>query len=213
MPQVTAIKTQLKRPNRVSIFLDGRFAFGLNAKVAERFELKPGMEVTPAFVESLLSGQVQQECVDKAFSYVSRRMHSRKELAQKLTRAEFAPEVVEIVLQKLEKLGYVNDEEYARQKLMHAQRKLIGKRLAMAELMRGGVKEEVAREAVGRHFASDEVGANAQKLIDKNLPRLQRLDPQTAKRRLIGLLQRRGFDYETILPLVQRALGPTPDEG
>jgi regulatory protein len=208
MPQITAIKTQQKRANRVSVYLDGRFAFGLNHKVAERFGLKPGMELSQAAIDAVVSGQVQQECLDKAILYLSRRMHSKKELRQKLVRAEFAADVIDKSLAKLEELGYVNDEEFARQKLQQAQRKLIGQRRAMAELMRSGVKGDVARDAVDQHFRSDEARDNAQKLIDKNLPRLERLDPDTAKRRLIGLLQRRGFDYETIMPLVRRAFGP-----
>jgi SOS response regulatory protein OraA/RecX len=36
---------------------------------------------------------------------------------------------------------------------------------------------------------------------------LRKLDPVTAKRRLIGMLQRRGFDYDTIRPIVEEVLG------
>lgn len=207
MALVTAVKPQKKSATRVSIFLDGRFAFGLNQRVAERFGMKVGMELAPADVERVLKGQVQQDCFDKAMSYLSRRMHSRKELAQKLGRAEFPPDVVEASLSRLEELGYVNDGEFARQKLAGAQRKLIGERRAMAELMRSGVKSDVAHDAVEQHFSSDDAKENARKLIEKNLPRLMRLDAVTAKRRLVGLLQRRGFDYETIKPLIADALG------
>lgn len=207
MALVTAIKPQKRSATRVSVFLDGRFAFGLNQRVAERFGLKLGMELVPADVERILKGQVQQDCFDKGMQYVSRRMHSRKELSQKLARAEFPADVVEAALSRMEELGYVNDSEFARQRLASAQRKLIGERRARAELMRSGVKGDVASDAIEQHFSSDEAKQNAQKLIDKNLPRLSRLDPMTAKRRLIGLLQRRGFDYETIKPLVAAALG------
>lgn len=209
---ITAIKPQKNRPTRVSVFLDGRFAFGLHAKVAERFALKVGMDLSQPAVDAILRGQVQQDCLDKAISFLSRRMHSRKELRQKLLRSQFTPETIETALSRLQNLGYVNDEEFARQKLQQSQRKLIGERRAMAELMRSGVKGDVAREAVDQHFNTDEARDNAQTLIEKNLPRLQRLDAVTAKRRLIGLLQRRGFDYETIKPLVETALGGQPEE-
>lgn len=209
---ISAIKAQKRRANRVNVSLDGRFAFGLAAKVAERFGLKVGMELTAADVERIMLGQVLQDCVDKALEYLSRRMHSRKELTQKLTRAEYAPATIEAALSKLEGLGYVNDEEYARQKLQQAQRRLVGERRAMAELLRSGVKGQTAREAVREHFSADEAKENAQKLIEKNLPRLQRLDAAVAKRRLIGLLQRRGFDYETARPMVERALGRVEEE-
>lgn len=204
---ITAIKQQQRKQNRVNVFLDGAFAFALHLKVAERLELKPGMDLSQAGIDAVLRAQAQQECTDKAISYLSRRMHSRNELRLKLLRAEHQPDVIEATLSRLQELGYVNDEEFARQKLGLAQRKLIGERRAIAELLRSGVKGEVARQAVRQHFSSDDAKDNAAQLIEKNLPRLQRLDPVTAKRRLIGLLQRRGFDYETIKPLVDSALG------
>lgn len=211
MALITAIKPQQRRANRVNVFLDGRFAFGLAAKLAERFGLKVGLDLTPADVQRILQGQVLQDCIDKALSYLSRRMHSRKELARKLATAQFAPETIEAALARLQDLGYVNDEEFARQKLQQAQRKLVGERRAIAELLKSGVKGDTARHAARDHFSAADAQDNAAKLIDKNLPRLQRLDPLAAKRRLIALLQRRGFDYDTIRPLVDKALGPAED--
>ncbi len=208
MAKITAIKVQQRRASRVNVFLDGKFAFALSKKVAERSGIQPGMELSEGMIEALMQEQAQQECFDKALSYLSRRMHSRSELRQKLLKAQFAVGVIEKALARLEDLNYINDSEFARQKLMHAQRKLIGQRRAMADLMRADVQGDVARDAVEEHFSSEEARDNARKLIDKNLPRLERLDPTTAKRRLIGLLQRRGFDYETIAPLIQKVFGP-----
>lgn len=207
MPIITAIKVQQRRATRVSVFLDRAFAFGLHEKVAGRFGLKVGMELSARDVEAIQQGQAEQECFDKAMLYLSRRMHSRSELRRKLLKAKFTEPVIEPTLGRLADLNYINDAEFARQKLQQSQRKLIGQRRALVDLMKSGVKGEVARDAVREHFDQDEAKDNAQKLIEKSLPRLQRLDPLTAKRRLIGLLQRRGFDYDTIKPMVERALG------
>lgn len=38
--------------------------------------------------------------------------------------------------------------------------------------------------------------------------RLAKLDPAVARRRLVGMLQRRGFDYDAIKPVVDEVLGP-----
>ncbi len=211
MPIITAIKVQKRKATRVSVFLDRAFAFGLHEKVAQRFGLKVGMELGQQRVEAIQQGQVQQECFDKAMLYLSRRMHSRSELRRKLLRADFVDATIEPTLQRLADLNYINDAEFARQKLQQSQRKLIGQRRALTDLMKSGVKGEVARQAVREHFDQDEAKDNAQKLIEKNLPRLQRLDPLTAKRRLIGLLQRRGFDYDAIKPMIEKALGGDND--
>ena len=58
-------------------------------------------------------GQVQQECFDKAMLYLSRRMHSRAELRRKLLKSEFADPVIEVTLQRLTDLNYIDDAEFA----------------------------------------------------------------------------------------------------
>jgi regulatory protein len=144
-------------------------------------------------------------------AYLARRMHSRSELKRKLQKGEFPDAEIEQTLDRLTELHYLDDAEFARQKLAQTQRKLIGQRRAMQELLKSGVKGETARSAVREHFDRDESRENAQHLIDKNLPRLQRLEPLVAKRRLVGLLMRRGFEYEAVKPLVERALGSVED--
>ena len=49
--------------------------------------------------------------------------------------------------------------------------------------------------------------AVAKELAMKQAARLRKLDPLVAKRRLVGMLMRRGFDYETIKPVVEEVLG------
>lgn len=207
MAIITALTVQRGRDNRISVFLDGAFALGCNKRVAERARLKVGMELTEEAVRQLQAGERQQRCFDKAMEYLARRMHSRAELQRKLLKAEFAPEAIEATLARLTELRYLDDAEFARQKLAQAQRKLIGQRRAMQELMKSGVKGETARSAVREHFDRDEARENAQHLIEKTLPRLLRLEPLVAKRRLVGLLMRRGFEYDAIKPLVEKALG------
>ena len=46
----------------------------------------------------------------------------------------------------------------------------------------------------------------ARELALKQAPRLRKLDPLVAKRRLVGMLQRRGFDFETIKPVIDEVL-------
>lgn len=207
MPTITAIKPQARQANRLSVYLDGRYALGLNRRVAERFGLRVGMELCPDLHARLMEGECAQKCFDKAMAFIARRMHSRSELRRKLTRAEFSEAIVDATMEKLSALKYVDDAEFARQKLVQSHRKLIGQRRAMQELRQRGVDPSTARKAIDEHFDRDEAQDNARLLIEKHLPRLRRLDPLVARRRLAGLMQRRGFDYESVKPLIDLALG------
>ena len=77
----------------------------------------------------------------------------------------------------------------------------------MAELLKSGVKGEVARRALDYVYDSHDALAVARELAHKQAPRLKRLDPLIARRRLLGMLQRRGFDYEDIRPVLDEVLG------
>ena len=75
------------------------------------------------------------------------------------------------------------------------------------ELRRAGVTGDVAERALNDVYAGRDNAAEARELARKQLPRLKRLDAQVARRRLVGMLQRRGFDYEDIRPVIDEVLG------
>ena len=202
---------QKRRPNRRNIYLDGRFAFGVNLNVVAQFHLKPGLELSVQQVQSIQLGEVRQECTDKALRYLERRLHSRHELQVRLNRMEYGPEVVEHVLNELQRLGYVDDERFARTRaLSAAQHKHHGKRRAMIELIKAGVDRPTADRALEKVYDVHDSLASARQLAQKKAPSLRRLDSMTARRRLAGMLLRRGFDYDTVRPVIDEVLGDEP---
>lgn len=208
MPTITKISEQKRRENRRNVYLDGRFAFGCNLNVVAKFKLREGMNLTPEQVRAIEEGEVRQECFDKALEYLGLRLHSRAELAKKLTRREYGQTIISGVLDELARLGYIDDERFARTKaLSAAEHKKHGRRRAMVELLKSGVTGDVARRALDQVYDAQDTLAVARQLAEKQAPRLKRLDPQVARRRLVGMLQRRGFDYQEIRPVVDQVLG------
>ena len=208
MPSVTKISEQKRRPNRRNVYLDGAFAFGCNLNVVAKFKLREGMTLTGEQVGQIQLGEVKQECFDKAIEALSSRLHSRSELRKKLARREYGDAVIDAALEDLARLGYLDDERFAKTKaLSAAQHKHHGRRRAFVELMKSGVKGEVADKALADVYGAHDSTAVARELALKQLPRLRKLDPIVARRRLVGMLQRRGFDYESIKPVVDEVLG------
>jgi regulatory protein len=207
MPVVTQILQQKRAPNRRSVHLDGQFAFGCNVNVVAKFRLREGLVVTNEQIEQILRGEVKQECFDRAMRALQNRLHSRAELYRKLMRREYGEQTVNAVLDDLARLGYINDEQFAKTKaLLAAQHKHHGRRRAMMELLKAGVNGEVAERALGDVYNASDSLAVARQLAEKKAKSLARLDPMVARRRLAGMLQRRGFDYETIKPVIDDVL-------
>jgi regulatory protein len=208
MAVITQIVEPKAKPQRRRIYLDGKFAFTVKLNVVAKFRLREGMELTSQQVQEIEQGEIRQECLDRAMRYLTGRLHSREELRKKLLRQEYSAAMIDEVLEELKRLGYIDDERFAKTKaLSAAQHKHHGPRRAMVELMRAGVKKDVAEVAVGEVYESNDNVAEARKLAMKQAARLRKLDPQVAKRRLVGMLARRGFDYDAIKPVIEEVLG------
>jgi regulatory protein len=69
------------------------------------------------------------------------------------------------------------------------------------------VKSDVAERALNDVYEQHDSLSVARELVRKKAPGLKRLGPIVARRRLVGMLQRRGFDYDSIKPVVDEALG------
>jgi regulatory protein len=208
MAVVTKITDQKRNRNRRNIFLDGRFAFGCNLNVVAKFRLRAGMTIDPAQLKEIELGEVKQECFDAALQYLTQRLHSRSELIRKLGRREWGDSVINATLEELTRLGYIDDARFARTKtLSAAQHKHHGRRRAFLELIKSGVNGDIANRAVGEVYSDRDSLDIARELALKHAGRIRGLDSTVARRRLVGLLQRRGFEYETIKPVIDEVVG------
>jgi regulatory protein len=207
VPTITKISEQRRRANRRNIYLDGGFAFGCNINVVARFRLREGMTLSDEQIRAIEIGEVKQEALDHGLRLLQSRLQSTAEMRRKLLRKEYGETVVDAVIEDLTRMGYLDDARFAKTKALSAAgHKQHGKRRAKMELMKSGVSGDVADKALADVYDATDTLAVARELARKQSPRLKKLDPQVARRRLIGMLQRRGFDYDDIKPVVDEFL-------
>lgn len=208
MPTITQISPQRRKENRRNIYLDGAFAFGCNLNVVAKFKLREGLTLSVEQVDEIKRGEVRQECYDHAMRFLQRRMHSRAELRTKLSRAEYDTQTIESVLDSLEASGYVNDAKFALANVeSSAKSRHHGRRRAAIELLKKGVVGEEARKALENVYDTHDSLGVARELAQKKRASLMKLDPQVARRRLAGMLMRRGFEYDVVRPVIDEVLG------
>lgn len=196
--QITGIEQQKKRGGRVSVFVDGEFAFGCSLDALAELGLKKGLPVSPNQIEQWRRTIVFDEAKSAAFNMLARRIHSEKEIRDKLRKKKFPADAIERVVSRLYEMKYLNDAEFAgalvRDKLKGAP---IGKSALKSKLFQKGVPKETI-ETVLREtdLHADELCLKA---AEKKLKSLQReTDKQKRKQKLSQFLMRRGFDWETI---------------
>lgn len=213
MPTITRITVPKRSPRKRAIYLDGKWAINLPANLVERRGLVVGFPLTDAELETLKSAEVQQIALDKGLDILSRRLHSESELRTKLTRAGYTPEQIDATTTELTRLGYIDDLRFAKAKATSAaEYRKHGQRRAYTELIKAGVPKETAHRAATEVFESHDSLAVARQLAARKSPSLQKLDPQTARRRLTGLLLRRGFNFEEIKPVLDEFLTAQPND-
>lgn len=212
MPTVTRLVPQKRNPRRLNVHLDGRFAFACTANIAVKFGLGEGVILSDEQLAAVQQGHVWQVCMDDAMRILERRLHSRSELQRKLALKQHAPEMVLLVLDELQRMGYVNDTRYSQTKASSAaEHRKHGRGRAYRDLLKAGVEGETARRAVEDVYERTDSLAIARELAQKKAPHLRKLDPVVARRRLAGMLLRRGFDYEAIRPVMDEVLGEKPE--
>jgi regulatory protein len=141
---------------------------------------------------------------------------TRAELERSLGRAGAPDDVVARVLDRFSELKLVDDEAYAQAYVrtgLAVRRR--GSRSLTMELRGRGVAPEVIAEATAEFDPNSEY-ATARDLAEKRLRGLARLDPPVQRRRLMGLLLRRGFSSAVALGVVNDVLSngheSDPDE-
>ncbi|MGW5719009.1 regulatory protein RecX [Amycolatopsis sp. NPDC003865] len=140
------------------------------------------------------------------FDLLAARPRTQEELRQALQRKGFDEETSETLLGKLDRAGLVNDEEFAQLwvKSRHANQGL-SRTALVAELRRKGVDGEVAAQAAGEVDRESEEQM-ARELVRKRLGSLGNVDEQTALRRLLGFLARKGYPQGLAYTVIREEL-------
>lgn len=146
-----------------------------------------------------------KSCHERALGLLAVRPRSRRELERRLLQARFEVEEVRDVLRRLERVGLVDDEAFARQYAEHrfGTRREGGRAVANG-LRAAGISPQLA--AATAEAAPDEEEDRADALARSRATRLRGVEPQKAFARLSSLLVRRGYSHEIARRATRRAL-------
>jgi regulatory protein len=146
-----------------------------------------------------------KSCHERALGLLAVRPRSRRELERRLLQARFESQEVEDVLARLERVGLIDDEAFARQFAEHrfGSRKE-GARAVVNGLRAAGISPTLAVSAA--EDPPEDEGQRALDLATARAARLAGVDPAKAYARLTSLLVRRGYGPETARSAARKAL-------
>ena len=186
---------------------DGR-TLSVDVEVVFRAGLRKGDVVDEALEAQLLDSDLRSRARAAAFSLLSARARSRKELKDRLRRKDFPAGVVTDCLDALEAAGWLDDAAFARSMVRDRLRlRPRGPGRMTQELRAKGVSEEIARAAVAGVFDDEDVSVpdlalevaqgwlRRQPAAAKDALLSRDFSPERdkARRRFFAFLARRGF--------------------
>ena len=199
--EITAIKAQKRNQQRVNIYLDGTFAFGLSRIVAAWLE--PGRKLSDSEIDRLQREDTYEVAFQKALQFINHRPRSVEETRRRLLEKGFSDAVVKTTLEKLIEKNWLDDRDFARQWIENRNTfRPRGNRLLTYELRLKGLADDEITQALEEH-GGDEDTLAYQAGVKKAKQCSGEAKPEFFKK-VSGYLSRRGFHYGIVKPTVER---------
>ena len=178
---------------RVMIYFEDRSYCKVDALLAQRLGLEPGMEVDGEVLPALSEDARRGAAREAAARILGRRSLSRWELITKLTARGISEADAQLAADWAEERGVVDDVAYAGQVARHYRLKGFGDARVRQELTRRGIDRELIDQMLSQPVdMSEEILTFLRRKTRGEMP-----DADTI-RRITEALRRRGHSFENI---------------
>jgi regulatory protein len=191
--KITSIKQQIKRADRYSIFVEGKYSFSLSEQALLESGLASGRELSAEQVKEFKQLSADDKIYNQALRYVAMRPRSVWEVGFYLERKKASPPLINIILNKLTNIGLLDDEKFA-QAFVNDRRLLrpTSRRKITMELRKKHVPDEIIGKVLGKDAGKDRAALHA--VIESKRRQAKYQDDI----KLMQYLARQGFNYDDI---------------
>ena len=200
MPTITAIKQQ-KNKDRVNVYLDDKFGFGIDLDNFVKLNLRVDQEYSQEEIDKFIHEAEFQKTWDKLLRFAMVRPRSEKEVNNWFHRKEVHPSLFPKLLQKLKHLDLLDDNKFAKW--------WVGQRLAFRKKSRRAIEMELRQKGISKEIINstfEETPVNeeqmAKDLLAKKAYKWEKLDPRIKKQKISQYLVGKGFSWEVIEKVV-----------
>ena len=201
MPIITSIKSQ-KKKERVNVYLDDKFGFGIDLENFVILGLKVDQEVTEIEIEKIVKKAEFQKTLDKLLRFATLRPRSEGEINNYLRRKKVHESMHSQLFDRLNHLELIDDEKFA--KWWVEQRQAFRpkpKRILSNELRVKGINSEIIKKVVGEEEIDEE--KMAKDLIEKRAYKWKNFEGFELKQKMSQYLAQKGFTWEIVEKVVK----------
>jgi len=204
--KITALRAQAKDPQRVNVFIDGEFALGISLTTITKTGLHVGKQLGAEEFAKLEQTESGDKAYIAALRFLEARPRSIAEVRARLGRKDFTPEAIDAAIARLAELELLDDAAFARywveNRVAYRPR---GAGALRDELRRKGIDADVAAQVLSDDSLTGNESASAWELARGAVHKYAgSRDRNTFTRRMGSFLQRRGYTFEVIRPIVDQ---------
>lgn len=198
MKKITKIELQKNSKDRVNVYLDDNFAFGIDINIMIKYSLAKNMELKEEFINEILKAEEEINAYNYALSVLSRNFKSEKQLRTKMQEKGYDNQFIDNSITKLKEHRYLDDELYS-EMLINSKINVskYGKRRIKEALYEKGISREIIDEKMSDISEEDEL-ERAKSLGAKKLKTLKEEDIKKRKIKLFNYLVNKGFEFSTV---------------
>ena len=204
---ITKIEKQKKNSKRWNLYIDGEFACGISEETFLNFGFRTNDEISEDTLSEVKRFDEYQFAKKSALDFLAYRIRSKKEIIDKLKAKKISEETIEKTIGHLEKLGLINDEEFAKLLVQsNTGKNPSGKSVIRQKLYRKGISKDISEKMLNETFSEKKERTLIMDIFNKYKRRLAGLDKNHKRKKMFEHLARKGFDFDIINEILNEKL-------
>lgn len=202
---ITKLEAQKKNKDRVSVYIDDEYAFGIDLSLVYDLKLKKDMEIDQTFIDQVLLKEEEKQAHLYALKVINYRPRCEAEIRKKMSEKGYSQALIDNTIAYLIEYDFLNDSRFAK---LYIESKLhqnnYGPNRIRYQLLQLGLDRSIVDnslkdlyESTGDYEDYSEYN-QALELAQKKLSTLSKDDAPAKYRKLSGFLGRKGYSYEVI---------------
>ena len=198
--QITSVEKSKKNKDRFSIYIDDIYSFSISEDDYLSMHLYDKSELSKDEIDYIKNTVNFLAAKDLALKYLSYKLRTEKEVRLKLQNQGFDGDPIEMAIEELKSLGYINNKIYV-QKFVFDRSKLKpkSKKLIKLELLSRGIQEEVIDEVLNDWNVDETVVAEG--LVKRKFGKYDMQD-ENVRKKVYMFLKHRGYSHEIIKSVI-----------
>ncbi len=196
---------------RYKVLFSGGISLFLLEEVLFKHHIEEGSVFSREEIRLLEEESLYLECERKAFDLLSRSSYSSARLKLKLLSRNFPEMIVDKTIERMNELGYINDEKFAGDWIeSRVKRHPEGRMALVAGLIDRGIERNMAERKVNELFPIEKEEKVAEEVYKRLIKRVfdeyspDRGEEKNRDRRFYSRLNRFGFSPSVMVKLVER---------